>query len=73
VFLWQQVIIIGVDRFPAWLDVILSIAAGAASYVLVERPFLRLKRRSSIKVGSAGTPPVDLRRTDGLAPAREPV
>jgi peptidoglycan/LPS O-acetylase OafA/YrhL len=48
IYLWQQIFIFSKDPDWGWvrifpMDLILSVAAGVASYYLVERPFLKLK------------------------------
>jgi peptidoglycan/LPS O-acetylase OafA/YrhL len=64
IYLWQQVFL---DRhWPVWfhrfpLDVVFAILAGAASYYLVERPFLRLTARFRA--------PQTSRFPDAIAPA----
>ncbi len=54
IYLWQQVIVFGVDRFPPWAEIGLSIAAAALSYRFVERSFLRLKRRDREAIDARG-------------------
>lgn len=45
IYLWQQVIVFAIARFPPVVEVGLSIAMGALSWHVVEKRFTRLKRR----------------------------
>lgn len=45
IYLWQQVIVFAIARFPPLVEVGLSIAMGALSWHVVEKRYMRMRRR----------------------------
>ncbi len=52
IYLWQQVIVFAIARFPPVVEVGLSILMGALSWHMIERRFMRLRRRDRERIDS---------------------